>query len=163
MRKLGPLWMYTLLTLGFVGAMVLVLVQGIRQFGGAGVASFEGSPWTSFAETLHTPLALMLLQVIVIVLVARAAGQLFALIHQPPVIGEMFAGIALGPSLVGSLFPQVSAFVFPKESLTNLGLLSQVGVILFMNTSLSGPDQRASTAIFNALWSHAEALRSAAR
>lgn len=132
MRKLGPLWTYTLLTLGFVGAMVLVLVQGIRQFGGAGGASFEGSPWTSFVETLHTPLALMLLQVIVIVLVARAAGQLFALIHQPPVIGEMFAGIALGPSLVGSLFPQFSAFVFPKESLTNLGLLSQVGVILFM-------------------------------
>ena len=132
MRRLGPLWTYGLLTLGFVAAMILVLFQGIRQFGGTSGPSAEGSPWASFVETLHTPLALMLMQVIVIVLVARAAGQLFAKFNQPPVIGEMFAGIALGPSLVGSVFPQFSAFVFPKESLLNLSMLSQVGVILFM-------------------------------
>ncbi|MCL4212503.1 MAG: beta-lactamase family protein [Gemmatimonadales bacterium] len=42
-------------------------------------------------------------------------------------------------------------------------LSGEVGVILLMNTSLSGPDQRASTAIFNALWNHAEALRAASR
>ena len=51
---------------------------------------------------------------------------------QPPVMGEMVAGIALGPSLLGFLFPQAATFLFPPTSMTALGLLSQIGVVLFM-------------------------------
>lgn len=86
----------------------------------------------SFLENLHHPLALLLFQIIVIVIVARFFGWLFNKIGQPSVIGEIIAGIVLGPSLFGMYFPETSAAVFPVESLGNLGLLSQVGLILFM-------------------------------
>lgn len=131
----------------------LVLILGVRQFGNVSAASGGEDLWSDLAATLHTPLALMLMQVVVIVLVARGVGQVFAKFHQPPVIGEMFAGIALGPSLVGAVFPQVSAFIFPKGTLLNLSLLSQVGVILFMFVVGMELDtrmlrQKAQTAIF---------------
>ena len=59
-------------------------------------------------------------------------GYLFSLIGQPGVIGEIVAGIVLGPSVLGFFFPDAFHFLFPAHSLTNLELLSQVGLILFM-------------------------------
>jgi Kef-type K+ transport system membrane component KefB len=56
----------------------------------------------------------------------------FQKIGQPTVIGEIIAGIVLGPSLVGMYFPEFSAALFPEESLGNLKFLSQIGLILFM-------------------------------
>jgi Kef-type K+ transport system membrane component KefB len=53
-------------------------------------------------------------------------------IGQPTVVGEIIAGIFLGPSLLGLFFPEFSNFLFPIESLNNLQLLSQIGLILFM-------------------------------
>ena len=47
-------------------------------------------------------------------------------------MGEMVAGIALGPSVLGLIFPQAVAFLFPASSMTTLGVLSQIGVVLFM-------------------------------
>jgi Kef-type K+ transport system membrane component KefB len=78
------------------------------------------------------PLTLLLIQVIVIIAAARGLGILFTRIGQPAVIGEMLAGILLGPSLLGWLAPGVEAFLFPPSSLGALQLLSQIGVILFM-------------------------------
>ena len=59
-------------------------------------------------------------------------GRAFRYIGQPPVIGEVVAGILLGPSLLGVLSPQSMKFLFPPQSLDSLGLLSQVGVVTFM-------------------------------
>ncbi|HYU35677.1 MAG TPA: cation:proton antiporter [Thermoanaerobaculia bacterium] len=81
---------------------------------------------------LHHPLSLLLLQVLVIVVAARSLGVLFRKMGQPPVIGEMVAGILLGPSLLGWVAPAAQQFVFPSDSLEPLRLLSQIGVILFM-------------------------------
>ena len=50
----------------------------------------------------------------------------------PRCIGEIVAGIVLGPSVLGNLFPEASAFLFPVESLVNINMLSQFGLILFM-------------------------------
>ena len=47
-------------------------------------------------------------------------------------MGEIVAGIVLGPSLLGYFFPEFSAALFPPESLMNLNLLSQIGLVLFM-------------------------------
>jgi Kef-type K+ transport system membrane component KefB len=74
----------------------------------------------------------LLLQIGVILIVARLVGWAFRKIHQPQVVGEMVAGILLGPSLLGWLAPNVSAFLFPAESLGYLSALSQVGLVLFM-------------------------------
>ncbi|KAA5534528.1 hypothetical protein F0919_07865 [Taibaiella lutea] len=78
------------------------------------------------------PLAILLLQIIVIIGLARFFGFLFKKIHQPSVIGEIIAGILLGPSFLGHWFPQVTSFIFPLPSLGNLQFLSQIGLILFM-------------------------------
>lgn len=86
----------------------------------------------SFLENLKHPLALLLLQIIAILFTAKLFGWVCVKLRQPSVIGEMIAGIILGPSFVGMHFPEFSAFLFPKESLGNLQFLSQIGLILFM-------------------------------
>jgi len=94
------------------------------------------SQWEDFLESLNHnlthPLALLLIQIMTIVLVARIFGWCFRKIGQPSVIGEIIAGIALGPSLFGMYFPETSDMLFPLESLGNLQFLSQIGLILFM-------------------------------
>jgi Kef-type K+ transport system membrane component KefB len=74
----------------------------------------------------------LVLQITVILAACRLVGALFRKIHQPRVVGEMFAGILLGPSLLGWVAPQFSAYLFPPSSLGFLNALSQVGVIVFM-------------------------------
>ncbi len=86
----------------------------------------------TFAENVKNPLSILLLQVIAIVVAARALGALFRRIGQPSVIGEMIAGILLGPSLLGLLAPDFQGFLFPASSMGALRLLSQIGVILFL-------------------------------
>src|SRR5687768_7106639 len=78
------------------------------------------------------PLSQLLLQLAAILVVARIMGSLFARAGQPAVIGEMAAGILLGPSLLGWIAPSVFRGLFPPASLGPLELLSQVGVCLFL-------------------------------
>ncbi len=92
----------------------------------------DGGALAQLRHHLHDALPLLLLQVVVIVLAARLVGGLFRRWGQPAVIGEMIAGILLGPSLLGWLWPQAQAFLFPAASLGSLRLLSQIGVVLFM-------------------------------
>ncbi|MCC8147196.1 MAG: cation:proton antiporter [Bacteroidales bacterium] len=86
----------------------------------------------SIHYNIHTPVAMLLLQVIAILFTARIFGYLFVKIGQPSVVGEIVAGIVLGPSLLGYFFPEVSAFLFAPESLGNINILSQIGLIFFM-------------------------------
>src|SRR4051794_13260819 len=79
-----------------------------------------------------SPLARLILQILVILVAARAFGRLVRFLGQPQVIGEILAGICLGPSLLQLLAPSVHAFVFTPESVSRLFLLSQVGILLFM-------------------------------
>lgn len=83
-------------------------------------------------ELFHNPLALLLVQAILIVPLARILGTLCTKIHQPMVIGEILAGLMLGPSFFGWIFPEAYAALFPPQSLQGLHLLSQVGLIFFM-------------------------------
>ena len=86
----------------------------------------------SFTHNLTEPLAVLLLQIIVIIGFARFFGFLFRKIGQPAVIGEIVAGIVLGPSIIGAFFPEVNHFLFPATSLGSLNFISQIGLILFM-------------------------------
>jgi Kef-type K+ transport system membrane component KefB len=74
----------------------------------------------------------LVLQIAVVLATCRIVGSVFLKLGQPRVVGEMFAGIMLGPSLLGAIAPQWSAFLFPPSSLGFLSALSQVGVIVFM-------------------------------
>lgn len=75
-----------------------------------------------------------LLALAVIVLAVRAVGFLVSRVGQPRVIGEIIAGILLGPSLLGLVAPSVSDYLFPPPVVTALGVLAQVGLVLFMFT-----------------------------
>jgi Kef-type K+ transport system membrane component KefB len=81
---------------------------------------------------IQTSVAMLLLQVLAILFTARIMGYLFVKMGQPSVIGEIVAGIILGPSVLAQLLPGVSAFLFSPESLGNINILSQIGLIFFM-------------------------------
>ena len=96
------------------------------------IHSLPGSPWSALLENLNSPLGRLLAQLIVIVLATRTIGSLFRRIGLPSVVGEITAGILLGPSLFGWLWPGGFAFLFAPASLEILKLLSQIGVTVFM-------------------------------
>jgi Kef-type K+ transport system membrane component KefB len=77
-------------------------------------------------------LKLLFLQMAVILVTARLVSAAFRLIGQPGVIGEMAAGILLGPSFLGIIAPEVMKGLFPESSMGPLYALSQVGLVLFM-------------------------------
>ena len=72
------------------------------------------------------------LQVAVILVACKMVGSLMPAIRQPRVMGEMIAGVLLGPSLLGIVAPGVQAALFPPESLRVLGAVSQLGLVLYM-------------------------------
>lgn len=128
------------LYIGIIGGcsvlMYWVVTQGVKLESDVIKVVSDKSVFESFKATLldnlQHPLALLLAQIITIVLVARVFGWICKKIGQPSVIGEIIAGIALGPSFVGAYLPEFSAALFPEYSLGNLSFLSQIGLILFM-------------------------------
>lgn len=75
---------------------------------------------------------ILLVQVTLILLASRVMGTVAAWLRQPRVVGEMVAGIMLGPSLFGWLAPDLAGDVFPDESVRLLNVLAQIGVIFFL-------------------------------
>jgi Kef-type K+ transport system membrane component KefB len=138
MKKYKNSLFYFGVTGGFTVLIYWILTIGKQlERGKIGVVSETGSSsWSEFLialqDNFQDPLAILLAQIVMIILVARLFGWIFKKIGQPTVIGEIIAGIVLGPSLVGMYFPGFSDALFPVESLGNLKFLSQIGLILFM-------------------------------
>ena len=139
MKKYRNAIFYIATIAGFSALIYFILHRGlllennkVAQF----VPQIDASTWQQFKETfLHNithPLSILLLQIITIICVARILGFLCKKIGQPSVIGEIIAGILLGPSFAATYLPEFSAFLFPEKSLGNLQFLSQIGLILFM-------------------------------
>ena len=141
-----------LLIIGLAGlAIVLILHQGGRLpiktdpaahptvVVGAAMRDFN-SPSAPFAQSLlarleqngSDGLARFFLQLMIVISVSYSIGWAFVRIGQPAVVGEMMAGVLLGPSLFGWLAPNAFKFVFAPSSLEPLHLFSQIGVCLFM-------------------------------
>lgn len=118
-------------------AMIAATVIGfflVRTLGGSLVAPppetvrfGHAVPVASSEVLLHVLLAL-----VVVIVVARLLGALFRRFNQPAVIGEVIAGVLLGPSLLGRVAPDISFYLLPPAVAPFLGVLSQVGVILYM-------------------------------
>ena len=75
---------------------------------------------------------LLLAQLLVIIVASRAIAAVARRFGQPAVVGEMLAGLALGPLVFGAMAPQWQRQLFPPESLGQLQSLSTVGLVLFM-------------------------------
>ncbi len=118
-----------------IGALVLLYLW-IRTYGdtlGAPPAPAGSNLFGSAAsrasqgDLLHVLLAL-----VVVIATARAMGWLFRSASQPQVVGEILAGIVLGPSLLGRLAPGAEGYLFPAAVGPFLNIIAQVGVILYM-------------------------------
>jgi Kef-type K+ transport system membrane component KefB len=141
----------------FVGMPIAGIVVALRRASpgmrGAAAAVAKGP---SVAVPLPS-LLLLLAQLGIILLACRLAGAAMRRIGQPKVVGEMLAGILLGPSLLGLVAPTLYASIFPSMSLGFLSALAQVGLVLFMflvglELDLSSLRERAHAAV---LTSHA--------
>lgn len=130
MRKpLTPYW--------FLLALFAAGLTAVLQIGGAWWPKHEAASAAPAAAKpaafgLDNPLGLLLLQALAIILFARLCAWLVQKVGQPRVIGEIVAGILLGPSALALIWPQAHAFLFPASSLANLQFMSWVGLILFM-------------------------------
>lgn len=130
---------YVLMMLIF-GILIYFAIEGGDKFiDHAKVMSLseaESAPFSVFTQMIYENvehhLSTLLIQVIVILATVRLFGFIFRFIGQPAVIGEIVAGVVLGPSLLGHFFPGAFESLFPTESLNNLGLLSQIGLVLYM-------------------------------
>jgi hypothetical protein len=103
------------------GAMIVAAVGAflwIRSSGESLIAP-PPTPGVTFGQARHAGhfdiLLHVLLVLVVVILASRALGALFRYFHQPPVIGEVIAGIMLGPSLLGRIAPGASAYLLPPE------------------------------------------------
>lgn len=138
MKNYKNLLFYFGVTGGFTALIYWIIKKGKYLEGSKKIAvsGVENGSWNDFIASMQhnfqDPLAILLAQIVTIILVARFFGWVFKKIGQPSVIGEIIAGIVLGPSLLGMYFPEFSAALFPLESLGNLKFLSQIGLILFM-------------------------------
>jgi len=149
-----PLLFYFLTLLVFGSGIWALLTYGPANT--AAAANRPPPPAVPFdtwlAGALHQPLILLLLQIVVIIGFTRLIGNAFRPFGQPRVVVEIAAGIVLGPSVLGWVWPEAGAFLFPSASLPALGTLSQIGLILFMfavgmHLEPGGGRQRATTAI----------------
>lgn len=93
---------------------------------------FSGMFLHMVKTNLKDPLMTLLMQIIIILLFCKIFSWIFNRIGQPGVLGEIIAGIILGPSVLGHYFPDAFNFIFSKDSLENVYLISQIGLILFM-------------------------------
>jgi Kef-type K+ transport system membrane component KefB len=116
-----------------VGLPLLLLLAVLKTgagLTGSGAAMRPGVAASAPPGAMN--LALLVLQITVVLLASRLVGMLFKKIKQPQVIGEMVAGILLGPSLMGWAAPSLSKVLFPAASLGYLSALSQIGLVFFM-------------------------------
>ncbi|MFM9987952.1 cation:proton antiporter [Flavobacterium sp.] len=138
MRNFKNSFFYLIIIGGFSSLIYAIILNGKTLEQGQNIVSnTKGSGhWNDFlasmTHNLQNPLSILLVQIITIILVARFFGWVCKKIGQPSVVGEIIAGILLGPSLLGMFYPEFSGILFPKESLGNLQFLSQIGLILFM-------------------------------
>jgi Kef-type K+ transport system membrane component KefB len=118
-----------------VGLPLIVLI-GILRVGqglGGSISAAVTSARPAAQTTAAMPnLVVLFVQIAIIIAASALVAALFQKLKQPKVIGEMFAGIMLGPSFLGWLAPHFSTALFPQSSLGYLNALSQVGVVVYM-------------------------------
>ncbi|MEX0678306.1 MAG: cation:proton antiporter [Pirellulales bacterium] len=121
---------------GLMIAAAIALFFAVRSYGEtllapppavAQAAGREAAPEASSRPLLHLLLALAS-----VIVLGRALGWMLGLLGQPPVIGEVLAGICLGPSVLGRLAPEVGRFVLPDSVAPALSVVAQISVILYM-------------------------------
>ncbi|WP_375415251.1 cation:proton antiporter [uncultured Bradyrhizobium sp.] len=118
----------------------LIARAGERLYGGVppivvghAVTAFEAMTHELYKH-INSPIGNVILQILVILILSRIFGTALRRIGQPQVMGEIFAGIFLGPSVLKTVLPEAHKFLFPESSVSQLFILSNIGLVLFMFT-----------------------------
>ena len=131
MKNSRVILFYAASLIAAVGIFLLIRFAGLR-LSPLHAARPQGIPATSPPAEIPSALLHVLLALVVIVIAARILGSVFRWLHQPQVMGEVVAGLLLGPSFLGWLAPQLSSQLLPPVIAPFLAVIAQVGVILFM-------------------------------
>jgi Kef-type K+ transport system membrane component KefB len=124
---LATFGLYFILLGGAVVGFAFIAQEGKTRFGEVNTAVSGAGTHGNVNLLLHVLLALS-----VVIIVARTCGALLKLMGQPTVIGEVIGGILLGPSFLRSYAPHVAEYLIPAGTFPSLGIIAQLGVILFM-------------------------------
>ena len=128
---LGSIAAYAAMLLGAIAAFLLIRSYG-EALGAPSLVIQSGSPAAAEPAATANPIFHVLLAMAAVIVAGRALGNLFTAIRQPPVIGEVLAGILLGPSLLGRIAPAASTYILPPHVAPLLNVVAQLGVILYM-------------------------------
>ena len=124
---------WTAVVYGTLIAATILLFLWIRSAGAGLTAPARGGPAAPARSGQQIDILLhVLLALMVVLIAARLLGLLFRWMNQPPVMGEILAGIMLGPSLLGVVSPAAYSFLLPATVAPYLQVIAQVGVILYM-------------------------------
>jgi Kef-type K+ transport system membrane component KefB/nucleotide-binding universal stress UspA family protein len=115
-----------------VGFAVLEVLLHIGRGLHAPAPADGGVPSAKEAVDVHHVFWKLLLAIALVIVAARVVGALFRRIGQPQVMGEIVAGIVLGPSVLGALWPSAQHAVFTPDVLPFIDVLAQVGLVFFM-------------------------------
>ncbi|MEV4054547.1 cation:proton antiporter [Amycolatopsis sp. NPDC049688] len=110
-----------LVVIPVLASIVLLTREGTRTGAAAKAAAAAGHP-----------VAQLLLAIAVVIAACKATGWVMRRIGQPPVVGEIAAGIVLGPSLLGAIWPAGASALLPAAIMPQLNVLAQVGIVLFV-------------------------------
>lgn len=132
----ASLWMRSLVSyVAMIGSSIGVFLL-IRAIGEANSGEGVSQAASKMVDVPAAPpvhvLPHVLGALLAVIVVGRSLGFLLAKLGQPRVIGEMLAGILLGPSVLGRLSPEVMQFLIPTNIVPLLGIISQLGIILYM-------------------------------
>ena len=136
-KKRKNLYVYIVM-LSFFTVLILAALKGGMNIYGSGLVlkSHDVSALSMFQKVVSTNLSssfiVLLIQIIVILVACRVFATVFNAMNQPGVLGEIVAGILLGPSFLGHFWPQISNFIFPASSMSTVHLMSEIGLVLFM-------------------------------
>src|SRR5207253_174757 len=123
MRKSRVILFYAASLVAAVGVFLLIRSAGLRLFAPQAAQSPGIVEKLPSAETVSVLLH-VLLALVVIVIAARIVGAIFRWLHQPQVMGEVIAGLLLGPSFLGRLAPQVSLQFLPPAITPFLAIIA---------------------------------------
>ena len=135
-RRYPLLAAYGAMIAGAVGLFLLIRRYGETLTAPAPETAVDSAAATA-AGTAPNALLHVLVALTAVVIAGRILGKLLSRFGQPPVIGEVIAGIFLGPSLLGRIAPDVAAYVLPPAVAPYLGVIAQLGVMLYMSNGVS--------------------------
>lgn len=128
--RAGPAALYGGMLVAAIALFFVIDAYGARLT--APAAELPQAPGSAAREVRADPVVHVLIALTAVLIAGRILAILFRFVGQPPVIGEVVAGILLGPSFLGRIWPEAAAFILPPSVAPNLGMIAQLGVILYM-------------------------------